>query len=569
MVDRDRRKGPRPGIAAILAPKWRGAAARLRQNRSGLPVKVVVLGAVALGFWSALFLVACRVLRYTRAAPEIGALLPGKMLAIILLVFSSILLLSNIITALSTFFLAKDLDTLMAAPINWPRLYLAKLTETAAYSSWMVALLAVPIFSAYGTVYGGGPLFPLVAVGAFLPFLVFPAVLGSAITLVLVNVFPARRARELLSLVAIAALGGAVVLLRVLRPERLAQPEGYGNLVDFLVVLRTPTSPLLPSEWTARMVMNWLERVADPTPVLLLWTLAPVAIALGALLHGALYRIGFARAQEGAERLVRAQLRGPLALVLRPLPVSVREMVLKDTRLFFRDAAQWSQLLLVGVLLVVYVFNIQALPLFSGERVTFFMVTAIVFLNIGLAGFVLAAIAARFILPAISLEGRQLWLLRSSPLDLRQFLRTKYWVGTLPLLLLGLVITSMTAYLLRASPFMMALSVGTIVLFTLAASALALACGTVYPQLDSENPAQISTSFGGLVFMMASVSLLVLLIAIEAHPVLGYIRAHQAGESLVLGPDMALALVAVVVLCVGTAIGSLRVALSQLQAIEH
>ena len=50
------------------------------------------------------------------------------------------------------------------------------------------------------------------------------------------------------------------------------------------------------------------------------------------------------------------------------------------------------------------------------------------------------------------------------------------------------------------------LSDGTIVLFTLAASAMALSFGAIYPQFETENAAQIPTSFGGLVFMMSSVS---------------------------------------------------------------
>ena len=57
-------------------------------------------------------------------------------------------LLSNVITALSSFFLAKDLDLLVAAPVDWLRLYGAKLLETCLHSSWMVVLLAVPMFAA-------------------------------------------------------------------------------------------------------------------------------------------------------------------------------------------------------------------------------------------------------------------------------------------------------------------------------------------------------------------------------------------------------------------------------------
>ena len=55
---------------------------------------------------------------------------------------------------------------------------------------------------------------------------------------------------------------------------------------------------------------------------------------------------------------------------------------------------------------------------------------------------------------------------------------------------------------------MMAVSLGTIVLYTLAVSALALSFGVFYPQFGTENAAQIPTSFGGVVYMMASLSLL-------------------------------------------------------------
>ena len=95
-------------------------------------------------------------------------------------------------------------------------------------------------------------------------------------------------------------------------------------------------------------------------------------------------------------------------------------------------STQWSQLILLGVLVIIYLFNIRALPLFRGEQVPFFLVSVISFLNLGLAGFVLASIAARFIFPSISLEGRQMWLLRSSPLDLRALMWSKYWIGTVP-----------------------------------------------------------------------------------------------------------------------------------------
>ena len=553
----------------MLTPKWRSAFARLREEQSGSGARAILLGLVALVFWVGVFGIAYRVLRYFRAVEDIGNLIAAKVLGIILLAFLSILLLSNIITALSTFFLAKDLDLLVAAPIRQSRLYAAKLVETVVHSSWMVALLALPIFTAYGIVYGGGFLFPVVALAAFVPYLFLPAVVGTAFTLILVNIFPARRTRELLGLVATGAVVIVLMILRFLRPERLAQPEGFKNLVDYLAVLRTPTSPWLPSEWTASIIMNWLLRVADPWPIAKLWLAAPLAVFLGALLHRRLYHLGFSKAQEGAERKLRRVIRGPVAGILSPVSPSKREFILKDLRLFFRDNTQWSQLILLAVLLLVYLFNIKSLPLHSGEQVPFRLITMISFLNLGLAGFVLAAVAARFVFPGISLEGRQMWLLRSSPLDPSAMLWSKYWIGTLPLLVLALTITVFTNWLLHATAFMMAVAVGTIVLYTLAASALALSFGAIYPQFGSENAAQIPTSFGGLVYMMSTLSLLTAIIMIEATPVMAYLRMDRYGGQLqAILPELAASALLIVGICLTATFVPLRMALQRIEMME-
>jgi ABC-2 type transport system permease protein len=559
---------PRPALWTILTPKWRALLVGLRQEREGSRTKFVLLAVIGVSFWSAVFGVFYRFLSYVRQVEDIGNLLAAKVLGIILLAFLSILVLSNIITALSTFFLAKDLDFLVAAPVGWVRFYGAKLGETIVHSSWMVGLLAVPILTAYGIVYHGGPLFPFICIAALAPFLVLPAVGGTVVTVVLVNVFPARRTRELLGLIAIGGVGLLVLLLRLIRPERLARPDGFRNFVDYLAVLRTPTSPYLPSEWTASMIMNWLLQIADPIPVAMLWIAAVGALAFGAAVHRQLFYPGFSKAQEGAERKITRPMRGPVSAALGWLPPAKRELILKDLRLFFRDNTQWSQLILLAVLLMVYLFNIKSLPIHSGERLPFALITMISFLNLGLAGFVLAAVAARFVFPGISLEGRQMWLLRSSPLDPVALLWSKYWMGTIPLLVLAIAITLLTNSLLRVSPFMMVVSLGTIVLYTLAVSALAVSFGVFYPQFGTENAAQIPTSYGGVMYMMASLTLLAMVIMIEAVPVGSLLRSWQAGMDRPPLGDLALAGLAVVVVCVSATIVPLRLSTRRLERME-
>ena len=559
---------PDPSLWHLLWPKWLTARARTTRGERGRGARFAILGFFGLLFWAFIFAILYRLLAYFRGVQEIGPLLAGKLLGLVLVGFFAILLLSNIITALSSFFLAKDLDILVSGPVDWLKLYGAKLIETIVHSSWMVMLMAVPLFSAYGIVYDGSWWFPLVAIAVFVPFLIIPGVIGSAVTLILVNVFPARRTRDILSVIAVLAASGIVLLFRVVRPERLARPEGFRSLVDFVTVLRTPTNPLLPSEWAVDAVMSWLQFRLDYLPFYMLWSTAAALVVLGALLHRWLYMKGFSKAQESAQRWARAGvMQHALERALRPLGVLRRELVLKEVRLFFRDTTQWSQLILLGVLVVVYVFNIRYLPL-RGEGLTLFLLNVVPFLNLVLAGFVLASVAARFIFPGVSLEGRTLWLLRSSPMSSRDLLWSKFWVGTLPLLVLAVGIVGITNYLLKVSPFMFVVSLLTIVCMTFSVAGLAIGFGTLYPQFETENAAQIPTSFGGLLFMMSAIAMIAGVVILEARPVVSYLQAQTLGgsmEPLQMGLGFGLA----ALLCGLTTIVPIQIALRRLDQLER
>jgi ABC-2 type transport system permease protein len=507
-----------PSFVHLLSPKWRSMRARAVKTNTGAIGRGAVLGVVGLAFWALIFAVIYRLLAYFRGIPEIGPLLAGKLLGLILVSFFGMLLLSNVISALSTFFLAKDLDLLVGGPVDWLRLYIARLIETCAHSSWMVVLMAVPLFTAYGIVFDGGPMFALVVMSVFIPFIVLPSVVGSAITLLLVNLFPARRTKDILSVIA------------VLRPEQLARPEGFRSLIEFISVLKGPTSPWLPSDWVQQALMSWLRDEPDAFPLYLIWSTAAAFIVIGAILHQAMFAKAFTKAQESGERWVRKSVVASVFhRLLAPLGEVRRELVTKEVRLFFRDTTQWSQLILLAVLVVVYIFNIKFLPV-TGEGVSFFVSNLIPFLNLVLAGFVLASIAARFIFPGVSLEGRTMWLLRSSPLSMRDLLWSKFWVGTIPLLFFAVGLVLITGLLMKVSPFIMTVSVITITMMTFGIAGLAIGFGTLFPRFDTENAAQIPTSFGGLLFMMASIVLIGIVITLEARPVFSYLASVSFGS---------------------------------------
>ena len=161
-----------------------------------------------------------------------------------------------------------------------------------------------------------------------------------------------------------------------------------------------------------------------------------------------------------------------------------------------------------------------------------------------------------------------MWLLRSSPLDLRALLWSKYWVGTLPLLGLALLLTGLTNVLLQVRPFMMVVGLVTICGLTFAIAALALGFGALYPQFETENAAQIPTSFGGLVFMMATIALLGAVIFLLWQAVYQYVRAVFLGQPVVVDAWMIAWFAAAAALCATATAVPLWIGLRRIERFE-
>ena len=94
-----------------------------------------------------------------------------------------------------------------------------------------------------------GPGYYVAAVTTLVPFVMIPVGFGCMITLGLVNVFPARRARDILALMGLLFAIALVVMLRFLQPERLLRTEALPDITGFFATLQSPVTPFLPSFW--------------------------------------------------------------------------------------------------------------------------------------------------------------------------------------------------------------------------------------------------------------------------------------------------------------------------------
>ena len=508
-------------IALLLSPawlSWKNGALR----GGGSWTRRVLLLLLAAGFWLGTYLVIRRVLRYFETVFDLGPALAYQLLLIILLTFLSMLLFSNLVASLSTFFLARDLELLHAAPLTPGSFFYARLIQTTINSSWMVLFFSIPIFAAYGSVFGGGAaLYAWVAL--ILPlFLVIPASASIFVTHMLVYCLPAKRIRDILFFIGLFAFILMYFLFRMSQPERLVQPESFGNFMQFLRAMETPSSPYLPSSWAAEIFAGTLFQ-RDSDQLFFFALLASYALFLPLAVSwvcNAIYFDGWSKAQEsrqGRRKLVFFDRL--LDCITRVLPGPVRAVMIKDIKTFLRDTTQWSQLFLLLALIVVYLYNFKVLPLDRSPMPAGALRLLVSFANLALAGFVLSAVAVRFAFPAVSLEGKAFWILQSAPISLRALLWSKFWLVFVPLLFLGELLVFLSNLLLQVPAWMMLLSMATVCLMTFGITAIGVGFGALYPNFNYENAAEIPTSFGGAVSMIVSVSFIAAIVMIEAWPI--------------------------------------------------
>ena len=114
--------------------------------------------------------------------------------------------------------MSEELQLLVASPFDLDELYYVKLCETVLTSSWMVLLFSLPVFVAYGVVFGQSVAYYVVMVTSLVPFLLIAVVIGIAIALCLVKTFPAQRLKDVLFLFTLFLVIGLYVLFRTLKP---------------------------------------------------------------------------------------------------------------------------------------------------------------------------------------------------------------------------------------------------------------------------------------------------------------------------------------------------------------
>lgn len=504
---------------------------RSQKQHSGT-LRVLGLATIGLTFWGGLLALSLRVLVYFRGIEEIGDILNYKLLSMMLITALALLVFSSILTALSKLYLSRDLFLVHSMPVPCSHLFTARWIDSTVDSSWMVIIYTLPVFLAFGIVYQTGLLFYVTCMLTIFSMALVASGFATAVVMLAVILVPASRMKSIFIFLGILFFVMLYLAIRLLKPETLVDPEVFDTVMIYITALKTPSSPFLPSTWAFDSISAALAGDTGES----LFQLALLISFSGSLLFfnvitaDLVYPRGFSKTQTAQSRLIKTG--NFLQRFTGFLPGPIKAHTEKELKSFFRDQSQWSQLFLIGALVVIYIYNFKVLPLEKSPIQTAYLQNLLSFLNMGLALFVLTAVAGRFAFPAVSGERSAFWLVKSSPGSIRGFLWTKFFIYYIPLLILTELLILITNVLLQVTPFMMVLSTATVFLLVPGIVAMGIGLGAAYPDFAAENPAQTVTSFGGLVFMILCAGVIGAVIIVEAGPVYQIFMADYGSRSL-------------------------------------
>lgn len=526
-------------VISLLQPRVLSSLNSLKRgDKKNNWSRILMFGALGIVFWIGTFIIFYRVLSYFHSVQDFGDILAIKLLSMIIMTFFVLLLFSNIINCLSHLYLSQDLPLLHSLPVSSKDIFLSRWTISTFDSSWMIVAFSLPVFLSYGLIYKATVIYYII----FFTNMLFLCLIASALSGMLVlfgaKILPAGRIRTILIFLGVIMVIILILALRLTRPEQLVNPDSFASVVVYLNSLQTPNSPILPTTWVSDAIIAALRN--EPHIYFLNFaltvTFALMLIFLNSMTSQKVYFTGFSKSQTTPRRLFNPLKYKGLNWenIFNFLPRESKAFAVKEIRTFFRDSSQWPQLFLMAALIVIYLYNFSALPLDNAPIKTIYLQNIFSFLNIGLVASVLSAISARFVFPAVSMEGEAFWIVLAAPVKIKNFLWIKFFLYYIPLMILAEILIVVSNLLLNVSSFMMILSIITTFFLVPAVLGLATGIGAIYADFKSENPANTVTSFGGLLFMIISFALIAAVIILEAGPVYQIFMADLHGQTLSL-----------------------------------
>lgn len=355
--------------------------------------------------------------------------LAEKVLMMAFLTMFMMLVMSALVSTLNIFFMSRDLHLLLSSPIPSRTVFLWKTVEVAVSSGLMVVFFSLPMLFAYSYYFAPRILDIIAMVVIFLLFMLTGILVGIIIGMVVPAFISVKKLQPVLSVVSILFMSGLVIFLRLLRPERFGNPDVINNIVKYMSELKVDYMSYFPFAWIASG-LKFLASGDTAGYFQSLGAFAGIIILFGGFilfLQKRYYLNLFDKLNKGS--------RGGYKSKWKPSAGDFGPLWKKEIKTFIRTPAQWSQLLIIAAIIIVFIINLKGIPM-PHKSIN----SVVAYLNLGMAAFIVAGLNSRFTFTTIPMEYPGIVHLLASPFKRKTIYRFKLLFYTVPEFLIGMML---------------------------------------------------------------------------------------------------------------------------------
>ncbi len=467
-----------------------------------------------------------------------------------LLVFLPLIFYSAIICGLSFLFQKEEVCFYFSLPVSKVSVFGVKFFQVYFHAVWMVFLGLLTFLAVVQSHFKVSWMIYITGGISFLVFLLIPVCLAAMLVLIISRFIPFVRAKGILTLIGLLTGSLIVTAIRVMQPERLITSEGKMRLVTFVQYLHKPWMTVLPSEWLTNILFSQAKNDYNGVMVNFL-SLFLMAAAMLILLYF-LAKCFYAKAWADAAILSASSRRMPWQAVMAQFSSSVRGFMQKDLITLNRDTVEKGSLLILIPLAFVYLYSMHILDIqVKNTNIGGILPFMYLYLfNFFYSSVVISGLSGRWVFPSVSLEGNNFKLIKGSPASLNDFLKAKFLLGFIPLLLLGEILILGSSVILHLQHIFVLVSAVTMAFLSWGITKICLILGMSEADFSIRGPLDFALSYKGFLCFVWEFGFTVVVIALVGMPCALFLRKGgvSAGFIFSLSASLIMAFVIVIAL---------------------
>jgi len=441
-----------------------------------------------------------------------------RLFSIGIIILTPAVILSSLFSGIYTLFESNEQEYIFKSPFDISRYYLFLLIKVCLHSSTFPILLFTTAIFALSKIQGYDYLLTIHVLLATTVFFFSLNFLLLSILTICFRFFKAAKFKEWIFTVLIISSVFLILLLRLSSPERLVETSSRMHFYKLISSMRLPVSPFSPPSWISQSIFSYID--LDGSSYIFYSSLLLIFGLLSCLFSLWVAKTSYFKAWQNYRKEVLSKIKNNDRLYSKSI---LKTLIKKEYFSLKNDKIQFSQFILLLVMVIIYLFNLYSLK----SKVEFdIQYMFIIYFNIFFTIMITAALSTRFIFSSLSMEGKGIVHILSI-ISMKTLLKSKAIFYGVPLFLLSIILSMGGLFIIGSNLFITLFTLLNVTVLSIIIIYISLNYSLKYMDSNITSPDQMIFSYGAIKLMVVIFVIASIVLTIELPFFINYMHPHN------------------------------------------